>query len=145
IDLVGYRRYGHNEGDEPSFTQPLMYRRIAAHPPVRQLWARTLASRGRIEAGVADEKFAERMDELQQLLEQLNPERALDDPPPIPVDPHHAATVTTAAPLDTLAAMNVALLEVPEGFAVHRKLERPRERRRHAFDDAQERTITWAI
>jgi len=144
IDLVGYRRYGHNEGDEPSFTQPLMYRRITAHPSVRQLWARTLASRGRLQAGEAETKFAERMDELQQLLEQL-PERALDDPPPIPVDHDRAEAVATAVPLDMLAAMNVALLEVPEGFAVHRKLERPRERRRHTFDDAQARTINWTV
>src|SRR5262245_19860948 len=46
IDLVGYRRYGHNEGDEPAFTQPVMYRRITAQPTVRQQWAATLESRG---------------------------------------------------------------------------------------------------
>ena len=50
IDLIGYRRYGHNEGDEPAFTQPLMYQKIAAHPTVRELWARTLVERGVIDA-----------------------------------------------------------------------------------------------
>ena len=46
IDLIGYRRHGHNEGDEPAFTQPLMYQKIAAHPTVRELFAKTLVARG---------------------------------------------------------------------------------------------------
>ena len=50
IDLIGYRRHGHNEGDEPAFTQPLMYEKIAAHPTVRQIWANTLVERGAIRA-----------------------------------------------------------------------------------------------
>src|SRR3954471_6745676 len=48
IDLVGYRRYGHNEGDEPSFTQPVIYQAIASHPTVRDLWARRLVEQGTI-------------------------------------------------------------------------------------------------
>jgi 2-oxoglutarate dehydrogenase E1 component len=51
IDLIGYRRYGHNEGDEPSFTQPLMYQAIERHPTVREQWANTLLERGLIEKG----------------------------------------------------------------------------------------------
>ena len=53
IDLVGYRRYGHNEGDEPAFTQPLMYRAIDSHRTVRQIWAAELERRGVIESGQA--------------------------------------------------------------------------------------------
>src|SRR5262249_62048404 len=61
IDLVGYRRYGHNEGDEPAFTQPVMYGKIAAQPTVRQSWAKTLESRGVLEPGRADRMLEARM------------------------------------------------------------------------------------
>ena len=63
IDLVGYRRYGHNEGDEPAFTQPVMYRKIAAQPTVRQRWAEALESRGVIEPGRADAMLPARLDD----------------------------------------------------------------------------------
>src|SRR4029453_10654497 len=53
--LIGYRRWGHNEGDEPGFTQPLMYQTIASHPTVREIWAKTLVDRGDVAAGVPAE------------------------------------------------------------------------------------------
>ncbi len=77
IDLVGYRRYGHNEGDEPAFTQPVMYQKVQAQPTVREKWAKTLESRGVLQAGEADAMLASRMDALQAKLEALDPEKHL--------------------------------------------------------------------
>ena len=59
IDLIGYRRFGHNETDEPAYTQPLMYERIKKHPPVRKLYAEQLAAEGVVSAEEA-ERLAER-------------------------------------------------------------------------------------
>jgi 2-oxoglutarate dehydrogenase E1 component len=144
IDLVGYRRYGHNEGDEPAFTQPTMYKTIASHPTVREQWAETLEKRGVIEAGRGDRLLTERMQALQARLEALDVEKHYVEPTPEIAKPGTAAKVDTAVPIERLRAINGELLAVPEGFTVHRKLERGRERRRHALDAAGERTVDWA-
>ena len=144
IDLIGYRRYGHNEGDEPAFTQPAMYRRIASHPTVRELWAKTLESRGVLPAADADARLKARLDALQRLFESLDPEAHLVEPTPVVAAPGTAARARTIVPLERLSAVNEQLLRVPEGFTINRKLERPRERRRQAFENPDERTIDWA-
>ncbi|MEZ5317360.1 MAG: 2-oxoglutarate dehydrogenase E1 component [Vicinamibacterales bacterium] len=144
IDLIGYRRYGHNEGDEPAFTQPMMYRTIAAQPTVRQRWASTLESRGVVTADDAEARLARRLDDLQRRFDALDPLEHLVEPTPEIAEPGTASRVRTAVPVDRLASINDALLALPEGFAVHRKLERGRERRRQAFADPSARTIDWA-
>ena len=144
IDLVGYRRYGHNEGDEPAFTQPVMYRKVAAQPTVRQLWAKTLESRGVLEARRAEAMLAARIDDLQRRLEALDPEKHYVEPTPVVAAPGTAARTETGVPLERLRELNEHLLAVPEGFAIHRKLDRPRERRRHVFDAPAERAVDWA-
>jgi len=144
IDLIGYRRYGHNEGDEPAFTQPGMYRQIAAHPTVRQQYAETLERRGLIGPGEAEAKFQARLAALQQKLEALNPDRDLVEFTPEIAAPGTASRARTAVPLARLVALNEHLLAVPDGFHIHRKLERGRDRRRRAFTDADEATIDWA-
>jgi 2-oxoglutarate dehydrogenase E1 component len=144
IDLVGYRRYGHNEGDEPAFTQPAVYQIVSAHPAVREIYARTLVEAGTITQERADEMVRERMAALEQAYAAVKPEQ--DYVPPVPeVPPSGAATrVSTALPLSDLEALNAELLRVPEGFTVHRKLERGRERRQAIFANAAERSIDWA-
>ncbi len=144
IDLVGYRRYGHNEGDEPAFTQPVMYKKIQALPTVRASWAAKLEADGRVEAGRADAMLSEQLDRMQKTLEGLDPERHLVEPTPVLAASGTAARAETAVPLDRLRALNESLLQVPAGFKVHPKLERGREKRRHAFDAIDTPSIEWS-
>jgi len=144
IDLIGYRRHGHNEGDEPAFTQPLMYQRIGAHPSVRETWARTLESRNVVQAGVADALVRKYTDELQGVMDALKPEQDFVEPQPEAPPPGAAAKAETAVPLAQLREMNDALLRLPSEFTIHRKLERVREKRVHMFDNPDERTVDWS-
>jgi 2-oxoglutarate dehydrogenase E1 component len=144
IDLIGYRRHGHNEGDEPAYTQPTMYERIAKHPTVREIWARALVERGVVETGRPEALVKQRMDELQELLQSLKAEAAIAEPIAEVAPPGTARSTVTAVRYDDLRALNGASLDLPDGFTVHRKLEKMRERRRHAFDAPDERTIDWA-
>ncbi len=144
IDLIGYRRHGHNEGDEPAFTQPLMYQRIATHPTTRELWARTLEARGILQPGVADEMVRKYIDELQGVMDTLKPERDFIEPQPEAPPPGAAAKAETAVPLPQLRELNDALLRLPSDFTMHRKLERVREKRIQMLDNPEERTVDWS-
>ncbi|MBI4789983.1 MAG: 2-oxoglutarate dehydrogenase E1 component [Chloroflexi bacterium] len=145
IDLIGYRRYGHNEGDEPTFTQPLMYQKIAQHPSVRALWSNALVARGLIDDDAAKAMRLKYMDELQSALESLQPERDLVEPVPEPPPPKAAQHVKTAAPIERLRELNAELLKLPDGFAPNPKLDRAMKRRRSALDHPDEASIDWAM
>jgi 2-oxoglutarate dehydrogenase E1 component len=144
IDLIGYRRYGHNEGDEPAFTQPLMYQRIGEHPTVRDVWARTLVARGIIQAERAEEIYQARIAEMQAAYDALLPERDLVEPEPEPAPPGAASKAHTAVPLERLRELNTSLLAMPANFSLHKKLERARDKRARMLDEADERTVDWA-
>lgn len=144
IDLIGYRRYGHNEGDEPSFTQPVLYARIEPHPTVRERWAGTLAERGKVTQQQAEEMVRKRMDEFQGILEKLNPEESLVEPQPQPPPPGLARRVVTSVQLERLQRLNESLLRVPSDFALHRKIERAMQKRRKVFDHPDEPALDWA-
>jgi 2-oxoglutarate dehydrogenase E1 component len=144
IDLVGYRRYGHNEGDEPSFTQPLLYRKIASHPTVREAWAERLVQSGEVEPSRPDKLIRDRMRELEGALKSPDVSARLVEPMPEPPPPGAARQAQTAVPLTRLRELNAGLLRLPEGFHLHRKLNRGRERRAKVLDLADERTIDWA-
>jgi 2-oxoglutarate dehydrogenase E1 component len=144
IDLVGYRRYGHNEGDEPAFTQPLIYKAIASHPSVRALWAASQERYGHIRAGEADAILKAHFAALEQAYESL---KGTDPrPPEMPVAAPRglAARTDTAVPVERLRALNEGLLARPDGFTFHKKLERARDKRRQAIGEPGARTIDWA-
>lgn len=144
IDLIGYRRYGHNEGDEPGFTQPLMYERIATHPSVREQWANTLVSLGSLRADEPEQFVKQHTDALQQVLESLHPEKDLFEPQPVPPPPGAARRVETAVPAQRLQQLNIALQRVPDDFNLNPKLERAMRRRQQALEVPDEPTVDWA-
>ncbi len=145
IDLVGYRRHGHNEGDEPSFTQPLTYQKVARHPTVRELWAKTLAERGTIAPQWPEQLVRRQIEQLQSLLARMQAETDLVVSQPEPPPPRAARLTRTAVPAERLRAINQDLLALPLDFAVNRKLERARDRRRHALDHVDDRAVDWAM
>jgi len=144
IDLIGYRRFGHNEGDEPAFTQPLMYQIIEKHPSVREIWANRLAEQDIIPKEGSEDLVRKGMDDLQKTLEVLKAEEALVEPLPSPPPPGAAKRVKTAVPVDRLRKLNEPLLELPKGFTLHRKIERAMQRRRKILDNPDEVSIDWA-
>jgi 2-oxoglutarate dehydrogenase E1 component len=143
IDLVGYRRYGHNEGDEPSFTQPTMYRTIASHPTVREIWARTLVEKQTIASSLPDALVKQHFSVLEQTYASLQPDQ-YRTPLPSKPPPGTAARAVTGVTIGRLREFNEALLERPQGFTINRKLERGRERRRTALASPNERSVDWA-
>jgi 2-oxoglutarate dehydrogenase E1 component len=144
IDLIGYRRHGHNEGDEPAFTQPLTYKSVGSHPTVRELWAKRLESTGHVAQPPADELVKKHFAVLERSLEELRPEEDFVPPIAEPAPAGVAGKAQTAVAIDRLREINDALLARPQGFTMHRKLERAREKRGQIFAAATERTIDWA-
>ncbi len=143
IDLVGYRRWGHNEADEPMFTQPMMYRLVNEHPTVRQIWAERLAGAGRIAPELPEQLERKYYDLLQGKFNELDPEEMIRSPHPKPPPPGAARRVRTAAPAERLLALNESLARLPEGFEINGKLEKILARRREAIAGGGERAVDW--
>jgi 2-oxoglutarate dehydrogenase E1 component len=146
IDLVGYRRYGHNEGDEPAFTQPVLYQEIEHHPTVRKILADKLIAEKLIEASWPDELMESAMQQLHNTLEKLNPDngavRATDE---LFIESSLRKNVKTAVPAGKLQELNQALLSFPKDFHLYRKLERAVQRERKALEDQKANTIDWGM
>ncbi|HLV81626.1 MAG TPA: 2-oxoglutarate dehydrogenase E1 component, partial [Chthonomonadaceae bacterium] len=132
IDLIGYRRYGHNEGDEPEYTQPQMYALVRAHPSVRQLWAQALEREGIVSTAEAAGMLKAAMDRLKDALKAPVPQ-ANSELEGMHMPGSRSRRAETAVPAEWLQALNEALLARPTGFTVNPKLERQFQRWRTAL------------
>jgi 2-oxoglutarate dehydrogenase E1 component len=124
IDLVCYRRRGHNEGDDPSFTQPLMYDTINAKKSVRKLYTEALVGRGDITLEEAEAALSDYQAQLERNfaeVKEANADPAYTRTPDYPEKPEHGELVTAVTP-EMLKAISDAYTNVPEGFTVHPKV-----------------------
>jgi len=133
IDVIGYRRYGHNETDEPAYTQPAIAAQIKAHPPVSEIYAEKLVEEGTVAREDVERLHAERREEMSAALKDLRRKMELgeyEDPTVTTsstgeLDRSASPPVETAVGAEQLGELNEALLEVPESFTIHRKLRKP--------------------
>src|SRR5437763_8284586 len=125
MDLVCYRRRGHNEGDDPSMSQPLMYDIIDRKRSVRKLYTEALIGRGDITVQEAEEALKDYRDQLERAFAETHDAREESKPQPV-MDPRspQESTVTTAITTEVLKAIGDAHVSLPERFTVHPKLQR---------------------
>jgi 2-oxoglutarate dehydrogenase E1 component len=146
INLVGYRRYGHNEGDEPRYTQPQMYARIDNHQPVASLYGAAITDQGVITENEIEQERNLVNQRLTEALARVKAEQAGPRPRMRPV--RDSVTWSALAEPDTrvdrelLQDLNQQLLRVPSGFTINPKLQRLLDRRTKVFTD--DGPIDWA-
>ena len=143
VDMVCYRRHGHNEGDEPSYTQPIMYAAIEKRRSVRKVYTEELVTRGDLTVDEAEEALEDFRGQLNSALEETResapPERRVSLEPHVEGVLPHVETGVDRERLDEVAA---AVTSWPEGFTVHPKLGKQLEKRRDLLDrDA----VDWAM
>ena len=153
IDMVCYRRRGHNEGDDPSMTQPVMYSLIEGKQSVRTLYTQSLIGRGELSAEEAEQALAEYQGELERAFRETKEgsaaaagddesSRGLEVPESQREDAGTMVGWSTAVPESVLTRIGEAHLSPPEGFAVHPKLAQLLERRATA---SQAGGIDWGF
>ena len=143
IDMVCYRRYGHNEGDDPSYTQPLMYKAIAERRSVRKLYVEALVKRGDISVEEAEQALSDFQTKLQVALDEtrskvIEPHKAPKPPKPLGVLPH----IPTGVARPVLDRIFNQLTAYPPNFTPHPKLMKQFEGRARQYET--DRDIDWA-
>lgn len=141
IDLVGYRRHGHNEGDEPAYTQPVKYRAIAAHPTVRSIYADKLVAGGVVSSDEVAAIQAEITQNLRAVQDDVRAHDTASDESPAIEEAAPVIPETTGVALDVLQTINAATINLPEGFTPHPKLWRQLGKRADEF--TLDRALDW--
>ena len=143
IDMVCYRRHGHNEGDDPSYTQPLMYKAISDRRSVRKLYVETLVRRGDITIEEAEQALSDFHGKLQIALDETRSQdpgdvKAARPPKPVGVLPH----IPTGVDRSRLEEIFAKLTDYPEGFTIHPKLAKQFDIRAKMYADGD---VDWAL
>ena len=144
IDMVCYRLHGHNEGDDPSYTQPLMYKAIAEKRPVRKMYVESLVKRGDISMETAEQALVDYQQKLQTALDEARANapakvKAARPPAPVGVLPH----VNTGISRSDVDRIFRQLTNYPEGFNPHPKLVRQFEQRVKQYETDGD--VEWAV
>ncbi|MBM32522.1 MAG: 2-oxoglutarate dehydrogenase E1 component [Chloroflexi bacterium] len=142
INLVGYRRFGHNEMDEPSFTQPLMYEKIKSHPTVRSIWVKEIIKRNMIsenEISNFEKENNEKLKKANSNLKTLD-YQSLAWPNNFPNNKKLSKSIKTKLSESELINTNKLLWKIPLGFTLHPKLKKLVEKRRDSNLDSK---IEW--
>jgi 2-oxoglutarate dehydrogenase E1 component len=145
VDLIGYRRYGHNEADEPAYTQPVMYQKIAEHPTVRRIWANELEGEGVITKADAESVWKQKYDalvEVQNEVKSAGMDTNVDHETSGPQPEDAKLEIVTRVAADTLRAIDKQLHSWPADFSVNPKLARQLEKRGRVLNENG--GIEWA-
>lgn len=145
IDLVGYRRYGHNEMDEPSITNPLPYHNIRKHDPVDVLYGHQLVQDNIISEDQMNQIFDEVQKELRAAHDEIDKNDKMDNPdmqkPDSLAEPLQSVDVDVS--YEQLKEINDAMLSYPSNFNVLKKLNKVLEKRREPFE-SEDGLVDWA-
>ena len=141
IDLVCYRRRGHNEGDEPSFTQPQMYKLIDQKRSTRKLYTEALIGRGDITVEEAEEVLQDYQSQLDGAFNAAHNVEPETDPNFVEPMPPEADQINTAVDEPTLRKIAATQIATPEGFVIHPKLIPQLAKRNEMLDEG---SVDWA-
>lgn len=151
IDLIGYRQFGHNETDEPTFTNPVLYAAIKTRRPVVELYAEQLRATGLIDADEADQATQRLLDVMDEAQTRIRTTPVTPVPPAFDdkstwagfAQRYNADPIDTTVPRDRLQEIARSIARFPDGFAPHRKLHRLITQRSTTVDE--DAPLDWAM